>query len=791
MFIFYHTKQKEDNKNYHKGVLFEQLLKEYLEKLGYKIELRKKQNSLEYDIEGTNITTKRKIIGEAKAHSNNISGEIISSFIGKLIPLGLIEKKIDGIFLSVSPLTAEAENYYNSISNLQVCEYCGKALYKSIIETLKFPSIDCIRNELESEKYTIQGDGLIVSDVGYYIALMLSTSESVSPTFLLLLDKFGRKVTDSIFIESIITNCQELTGLKPLSQNGKKSVSENRIIEQGLLVSSNWLDYRLPAGPNYFIGRTKILTDILKLINSSASSNIIQIKSRSGVGKSSILSMLSEKLTKNNIEVEIHDIRDIKNLLDFNTIIKRFTNSSSMPQDLRDVEDYIYEFVNKNNQIKKVFMVDQFESCFTNKEVFSAYEYLAQIFLKYPQNLFLIFARKNDQLTTFDETKISLERLNNISTSFVLTDFTRSEAAELIKNINNSSEIKIGSDILSYVLEFAQGFPWLLKRTMSHIVKLVNNTETNQDELIAGGLKLDDLFEEELDGLDEIEKDYLIKLAQKLPADVNQLQKSFDEDPFLIKVLDKLTQMRLIRMSGSTYDTYNDVFKEYLVYKKLPEFRPIVIYRLYPNSVISQFLKVIEQESLTTSELKEILGLKRGTLFNAIKEWRNLNLIEKKGDNWIIPNKVKESYEKKCLGEYVRRQLLENDVVMRLIKIITNKTFKENEVPNFLKEQFPFVQASKETWDLYSTILKSWLVGFKIVEIDKNQVLHQLDCDKDEVINTLSNLESFSSSLRRTSNLFFPTATWVYIKQVYNEVSQGTNDFTGEKLKAYTDLRNI
>ena len=44
MFIFYHTKQKEDNKNYHKGVLFEQLLKEYLEKLGYKIELRKKSS---------------------------------------------------------------------------------------------------------------------------------------------------------------------------------------------------------------------------------------------------------------------------------------------------------------------------------------------------------------------------------------------------------------------------------------------------------------------------------------------------------------------------------------------------------------------------------------------------------------------------------------------------------------------------------------------------------------------------------------------------------------------------
>lgn len=69
MFVFYHSKQNTENKSFYKGTLFEQLLKEYLEKLGYKVELRKKQNSLEYDIEGTSSVTRRKIIGEAKAHA--------------------------------------------------------------------------------------------------------------------------------------------------------------------------------------------------------------------------------------------------------------------------------------------------------------------------------------------------------------------------------------------------------------------------------------------------------------------------------------------------------------------------------------------------------------------------------------------------------------------------------------------------------------------------------------------------------------------------------------------------
>lgn len=791
MFVFYHTKQKNDNKSYYKGILFEQLLKEYLEKLGYKVELRRKQNSLEYDIAGSSSITKRKIIGEAKAHGNNIGGEILSSFVGKLLPLGLIEKKIDGLFLSISPLTAEADNYLDAIKQYDVSCYCGKKLYSSLFEYLQLPNIDCIKKEIDENQFMIQSDNLLVTDLGYYIALILSNSESVAPTFLMLIDKFGNKVTDNSFIETVIDNCQEFTGLKPYIYNSNSNENEARVIEQGLLVGESWLDYRLPAGPNYFVGRTKIINEILKNITSCNSSNIIQIKSRSGVGKSSMLSMIANRLLKEHINVELHDIRNIKNIMDFNTVIRRFTGANYTPQDLRDIEDLIHKYVVTNPKNKSVFMVDQFESSFFNTEVFSAYETLSQIFLKYPKNLFIIFARKNDQLTTFDDTKISLERLNSISKSYVLSDFTRSEAGELIRNINESSEIRIGQDILSYVLEFAQGFPWLLKRTMSHLVKLINQPIIHQDELFAVGLRLDDLFEEELDGLDEIEKDYLFKIAQKLPADVNQLQKYFEEDPFLIKVLDKLTQMRLIRMSGSTYDTYNDVFKEYLVYKRIPEFKPIVIYRAYPNRIINSFLKIINKESITTKELIDFLGLKRGSMFNFIKEWRNLNLIERDNDNWVIPIKVHEAFENKTLGVYIRRQILDNDVVIRLLKQNTIKPFFEEEIATFIKEQFPFVQASKDTWEVYSNILKSWLINFKIISINKEHKLEIINNDRDEISKELSNLENFDSTIRKVTNLFFPSSSWDYLKDVFQEISQGKTVFTGEKQKAYTDLKNI
>ena len=178
-------------------------------------------------------------------------------------------------------------------------------------------------------------------------------------------------------------------------------------------------------------------------------------------------------------------------------------------------------------------------------------------------------------------------------------------------------------------------------------------------------------------------------------------------------------------------------------------------------------------------------------MFNFIKEWRNLNLIEKNGDGWVIPNKVFEAYEKKSLGAYIRKQILDNDVVIRLLKQNSVHPFFEIEIPEFIKEQFPFVQASKDTWELYSTILKSWLISFKIITINKEHKLEIVNYDRDEINKSLSNLENFGSPMRKTANLFFPSSSWKYLKAVFQELMQGKTTFTGEKQKAFTDLKNI
>lgn len=394
-------------------------------------------------------------------------------------------------------------------------------------------------------------------------------------------------------------------------------------------------------------------------------------------------------------------------------------------------------------------------------------------------------------MTTYDDTKVSLNRINSISKSYTLPDFERQESILLVEKINEKYDYILSKEILPYIIEFAQGFPWLLKRTIAHVLKLTKKGDS-QRELIGAGLKLNDLFEEELEGLDEIEKDYLTKIAAKLPADFKELQYQFDEDPMLVKVLDKLTTSRLVRLSGSTYDTYNDVFKEYLVYQKLPEFRQLTIYRMYPGSVISYFHKIINLAVIDIEKIKRELDVSEGYAFNLVKELRNLDLLEViKNSGWIVPTNVRDIYNQGQLAGYLRRKLMDNDLVENLIKqLLSGKTIMENDIPEYFSSSYPFIEASDKTWRLYSTILKSWLLTLKILEIEKGGKLLSTEYSHMEVANELGNLNQISGLRAGNKGLFFPVTSFSKMIEVTEQLISGINPTDNEGIKAKADLKN-
>ena len=797
MFLFYHTQQDQKNISHYKGILFEQFLKKLLEKLGYNnISLRRKHNSLEYDIEGTHsIHNRQTLISEAKGHTNTISSKEITSFVGKLIPLGLIDKKVLGVFFSTSSLSPDAEDYFSQLKDISITKYCGEELFNLTCKEFELPKDAVLIKKLPSI-FSHTASFLLITDTDFFKLLICRSSQKVSPDFFAIFDSKSNLISDSKFLDTIKDYMKELQELTPIMDNKVKPKirSSGEVIESGLQLSTDWTDYKLPASPTFFIGRLSTLQKINKEIF-KLNTSLIQIKSRSGVGKSSLLAFVANKYF-NEYPNELHDSRDIKSPLDIYLIIQRFTSSSMLATDFKGIYDQLKMFSSKI-QNKAFFFVDQFESTFNRKEIFETYESLFNLFQKFKDKIVVFIARKNDQLTTLDDVQVSLDKLNSISKSITLKDFEKDEAVLLMKKIIEAQNSSINKKVLSYVLEFSQGFPWLIKRTMAHVIEQLS-AGVSQNDLIATGLKLDDLFNEELAGLDEMQADYLTRIVQNLPATYNQLHKIFDEDPLIKQMLENLTVLRLIRLSGSTYDTYNDVLKEYILYKKLPLFKQKYLLRSPPSTTIQGFLKISKQKNINVMDIDlitSILNTKKGTALNLIREWKMLNLINSSTGKWKIPSQISDIISQGYLGDYIRRELAKNEIVANILSSLTRgKTILQKEIPKILSDECPFIDASNDTWNAYSKTILSWMTVFRLIEINNSSNALSLPTQsKDTIISDLGNMTFLSRRKMICSNIYIPSYQYSYTEKFINKFI-GVNKINVSSLnkkekKGYADLK--
>jgi len=93
-----------------------------------------------------------------------MSGQTVAAFVGKLLPLGLLEKKVHGLFLSLSPLTPEAEDYFRTVENMGLTTKVGKELYNQITATLHLPTEEFLYREIKG--YDLVAPNILKTDRG-------------------------------------------------------------------------------------------------------------------------------------------------------------------------------------------------------------------------------------------------------------------------------------------------------------------------------------------------------------------------------------------------------------------------------------------------------------------------------------------------------------------------------------------------------------------------------------------------------------------------------------------------
>ncbi|MEP7009699.1 MAG: restriction endonuclease [Acidobacteriota bacterium] len=768
MFIFYSTEQSEDNERFHKGVLFEQLLRTYLEKGGYTIDVtRRKENSLEYDLHGEHTVDGRRVIGEAKAHSDTIAAPLLTSFVGKSLPFLHGEKPYAALFLATSPISPEAEDYLRNLrqtTQYQVVSMCGLELELQIRKVLDLPTEPDVLRITKPLMPRATAQHLLHTNRGTYILALGSQKEAVFDDRFLVISRDGIPVSDIKFLDALAINLPTLQGLEsvlPNSINADRAptdIGNQREIPYGLITATDWLDFRRPAGKGYFVGRQVEQLRLQALLDPSVKTHgaVIEVKSRSGVGKSSLLAVVAENWRDQGARVELHDARDVKSVTDVLALVRRLTKSGRQIQNLEDVAPALASLGEEGLPSLNIFMVDQFEATFQAPDVFHAYEHIALCVAAGNPHAAFVFARKDDLLTTHDEIVVNLERLRSLANSVNLQDFSREEALALLRAIASSQSRHLTTTILGQVLEFAHGFPWLIKRTMAHVATKLS-AGLSQAELLSGGLHLEDLFEEEIGELDEHERGYLTRLAAILPATYHSIVRRFEDDPFLPDMLEKLTHRRLLRFSAGTYDTYNDVFKDYLLYERLPERAQAQVIRLGLVATMRCFRELGGTTEFEAEDLSKRLGKPMGSTYNLLRELRLVGLVAREGGMWKVPEVARQYEHQGRLGEYVRQSILKNRVVSEfLVKLEKEGPVAREIVPLWLREYFPFVEAKSAVWSNYGNLLVDWLRRLKFCRVSSDDVLTIEKQDRDSVLRDLGNLDLSGRGHRRADLPFLP-----------------------------------
>jgi len=732
----------EESTTKEKGDLLEKFVVKFLLSLNYELEQQIRLTAIELDILAKNKINNKTIYIECKAHRDPLSSNVLKNLLGTvelqeysegwLISTGEYGKDAKGFMLEWSKKPTEKSS--------KLSFYRPEDLIDSFIKSNTIIDPTKINLQELNEHNSKFGDWtLVISKYGNF--WFLQSLEGGLPVGLYI---FEASNGDLIKEKELLLNLSKTdTTLKYLdfiyyykkfSENYVGSTEEKFIkevvpVQQG----ESWDDYR-PARPEDFVGREeeqrKIFNLFNRVLNEETDTRIFAITGNSGMGKSSLINMLinksKNKSNKNKYFIYAVDIRAAKdhNYI-YSALLKCFRESMiynfidnnelkitdiSNPMDNDDVKNILSEIKLENKIICLIF--DQFEELYSKSELFSIFEAVQRLLLivaSIKSNFCLGFAWKTDSTVHQNHPAYFIwHNLKDYRLTVDLEPFSRGDSERVLNVFDKQIEQKLSKEIKHQLISHSQGFPWLLKKLCIHLYSKYIEDEVFSN-FLNETLDIQVLFEKDLQELSLPESKSLKLIAEKAPVDWYEIVDNIGNEN-----IQSLINKRLIIRSGDRLNIYWDIFKEFILTKKVPS----LPFNYLPNTgSVKTLLRVIEvleyENTLTLREVAEKIAISEKTVGNIISDLQMFGIAKGKRNEIFLNRDIDKSNTSSVLL-FLRKIFIRHSSTLIILKKQEGEIIKHDDMIKILKKGNLTANYNLKTLDVYINRIGHWLsiLGF-------------------------------------------------------------------------------
>ncbi|WP_263374002.1 nSTAND1 domain-containing NTPase [Granulicella aggregans] len=509
--------------------------------------------------------------------------------------------------------------------------------------------------------------------------------------------------------------------------------------------AEQWDDYR-PVGSKFFIGRKDVRHHLYSFLHtpleSTSARRVFFIESKSGWGKSSLIAELRarsrNKRNKHWLHVMAVDSRSANTGafvgMAFAKMVASAAKSGFVPPQFSRANvasNYdvlaspearaLLDWLSENRKVL-VLVFDQFEDMFRKADLFQAFHKFMLDVNAESGNLIVGFSWKSEINVPIDNPAYSLwQQARDLAEPFGVDAMLDSEINLVLRQLEDESGHAVPFDLRRKLSESSQGFPWLIKRLSIHCYHQLRKG-IRPDELVDQNLNVDELMKEDEEILSPDEIRALRYIAKRGyegdPFDAAEIDEKVSE-----QVIQQLQlNRRLIVKSGTKYNVYWDIFRDYLVEGKIRPIGESFLLRQFPTPCVKTLKFLLGRR---TASLDEILagspGLSEGTALNRLRELRYLGAVTKAQDEdrYTIRPTIQSEDDFKA---FMRGRLQEH-ILARTLARIEGDTISHEDVVEALSLAFKRYSFRAKTWRTYASYFIAW---FRYAGVDFGRRLRLL-----------------------------------------------------------------